>query len=263
MRCSFFCVANGIDLSLLSKYLRQNNILHHPYSDVIHVPNLFLGTDVFYFANGTVVMWNVRKQNLPQALELVEKFCQQKTSTVERDFLSYRIGDTTNIKPHEYFNVEMLSLENNDADLKLALSFGFSQSIKLQMYQRSVERLVDQNASLINELAEKGKIRLSVKDISRSIGKIFSAKSLVNFKSEYLNPPKFFWQHPNLETYYVMLERYLDLSKRAAGLNQKLDILNEMFDMFNSQLQHRHSYFLEMAILILIGFEVIFSFWHF
>lgn len=263
MRCSYFCIANAIDMPEFIKFLRKNDYVFHIYADAVHVYDGHEESDIFYFANGTIVIWNVNKKQVNKKLSLVKNYLSQKVSPVQKDECLYIQGEKTTINPHDYFNVEVLTLENSDLELKLALSYGFSQSIKLQMYQRNIESLIEKTSPIVAELSETGKIHQSNKQISKIIGSIFLAKSLVTLKSQYLETPKFFWQSPGLEPYYTMLERYLDLRRRVGALNQKLDTLNQIFNMLNGQLQSRHSHFLELVIIILIAVEIVFSLIHF
>jgi uncharacterized Rmd1/YagE family protein len=262
MRCSYFCVANGIDLTELVRFLRKNEYTFQTFIDAVHVYDAKEQSNVFYFSNGTVVTWNVHKKKVQKKLSLVKDFLFQKVSPIEKEECLYIVGEKTSIVPHPYFNVEVLTLDSHDVELKLALSYGFSQSIKLQMYQRNIERLIEKNSPIVSELAETGKIHQSNKQISKIIGSIFVAKSLVTLKSEFLMTPKFFWRSPGLESYYVMLERYLDLGRRVTALNLKLDTLNQIFDMLNGQLQSRHSHFLELIIIVLIALEIFFNLLH-
>ena len=91
------------------------------------------------------------------------------------------------------------------------------------------------------------------------IGEILRAKSEMNLISNFLYHPKYFWQHPTLEEYYIMLERYLHIQRRVNAINHRLDTLNEIFDMFNGYLENRHSHSLEIIIIVLITFEIAFN----
>ena len=79
----------------------------------------------------------------------------------------------------------------------------------------------------------------------------------MNLISNFLYHPKYFWQHPTLEEYYIMLERYLHIQRRVNAINHRLDTLNEIFDMFNGYLENRHAHNLELIIIFLIAIEIV------
>jgi required for meiotic nuclear division protein 1 len=158
---------------------------------------------------------------------------------------------------HPRFNADIILLDSDSSQLKLAISHGVAKSIQLESYETQVQKIIDKNMPFFSNVPSWNSF--SQKEITKRIGEIFVARSQINLNSEYLEAPEYFWEHPNLETYYVMSEKFLDISRRVTTLNQKLDVLHELFDMMMNQLQHRHSNFLEVVIIILISFEIIWS----
>jgi uncharacterized Rmd1/YagE family protein len=160
---------------------------------------------------------------------------------------------------HERFNVDVIVLESDSVQLKLAISYGLAQSIQLESYESAIQKTIEENTPVPEQLAKKGKIYLSRQAISKRMGQIFLARSYINLNSEYLAEPEYFWEHPTLSDYYTMSEKFLDVPRRVSALNQKLDILDELLQMLNGQLQHRYSSILELIIILLIGFEIFLS----
>jgi uncharacterized Rmd1/YagE family protein len=176
------------------------------------------------------------------------------------DRFIYYLGKQTRLFPHQRFNVDVITLESDESDnvqIKLAISYGLAQSIKLESYEESVNKTVLANSHFPRELARFGKISLSRTEISKRIGEIFLTRSSVNLSSEYLDVPEYFWRYSNLESYYEMTEKFLDIPKRVAALNHKLDVAHEILEMLNSQLQHRYSGILEFVIILLIFIEIV------
>lgn len=213
---------------------------------------------MYIFANGTVVSWNIRRRRMPRYLPLLQPACVQELPKPLYDSFYYEISDKTAIRPHDYFNVDCLSLEANDTELMLSLSYGFSQSIKLKYFEDRMDKLVEKNTLYINQLSTLGRINLSRLGMRRIIGEILAVKGELNIVSNLSYQPKFFWQHPSLEPYFILLEKYLDFAKRKEALNQQLDALNEIFDMFVSYLDEKHGYKLELIIIGLIAIEIMF-----
>lgn len=186
-------------------------------------------------------------------------YADKPVSFLVRDEFSYRISDKIAIEPHDYFDVDCISIDDDSDDLKLSLSYGFSQSVKLQYFETKIDALIEKYNPLIQSLSHKGQMPISRNQIRQVIGEILGAKSEMNLISNFLYHPKYFWQHPTLEEYYTMLERYLHIPRRVNALNHRLDTINEIFDMFNGYLENRHSHSLEIIIIFLIAIEIIFG----
>ncbi len=264
MECLSYCIANSIDLSKVDQFYKAQNTI---YSSVRSREVLKLTSNhiqdalIFIFKNGTVVSWGIKRYEIRKYLEKISTFSNKPISFWVHDELSYRRGDKTAIEPHAYFDVDCLSIDpdmDND-ELRLSLSYGFSQSVKLQYFETILEVLIDKYNPLIQSLSSRGQMQVSRKQIRQVIGEIIGAKSEMNLISNFLYHPKYFWQHPTLEEYYIMLERYLHIQRRVNAINHRLDTLNEIFDMFNGYLENRHAHSLEVIIIVLIAIEIVFG----
>jgi uncharacterized Rmd1/YagE family protein len=260
MECLSYCVANQINLSQLERLLRlEPQFTVNRYWQVLewHVPEE--AGLIYIFANGAVVSWNIRRRRMQGYLPMLKPACTHLLPKPLYDSFYYEIGDKTTIRPHPYFNVDCLTLESNDTELQLSLSYGFAQSIKLKYFEDRLDKLIEKNAVYINQLSHLGKINLSRSGMRRIVGEILACKGELNVTSNFSYQPKFFWQHPSLEHYFALLEKYLDIPKRKEALNQQLDTLNEIFDMFTSYLEEKHGYKLEIIIIVLIAIEISFN----
>jgi uncharacterized Rmd1/YagE family protein len=129
----------------------------------------------------------------------------------------------------------------------------------LGAFEEEIKEAIKKNNYLPEEIATRGMISLSRRDIFKRMGEIFIARSSINLSIEYLDVPEYFWRNPSLEPFYIMTNKFLDVPSRVMALNQKLDVLQELLDILNSQVQHRYSSLLESIIIILIFVEIIIS----
>ena len=262
MECLSFCIANKIDLTALDHHYKNS----YPDYEATKSRDLVKLTSfdskqnlIFIFKNGTVVAWGVKRYQMKAHLDIIRQFTDKPISFHVHDEFSYQLDDTTEIKPHDYFDVDCLRIDGNSEELKLSLSYGFSQSVKLQYFEMILETLIEKYTPFIHRLSNKGGIGISRHEILHVIGDILGAKSEMNLISNFLSHPKYFWRHPTLEVNFIMLERYLHVQRRANAINHRLDTLNEIFDMFSSFLENRHSHNLEIIIIILITLEISFN----
>jgi uncharacterized Rmd1/YagE family protein len=257
MRCVAFCPTESYRLAAIASFFRNTGHIVKQYRKVLHIAYPPKEYDIFVFSYGCLVSWGLNNQEEKKLLEQLKPFSVNLLPITETDRFVYSYGDRVEIATHERFNVDIIVLESDNPQLKLAISHGLAQSIQLESYESAVQKTIEQNTHYPEQLAKFGNISLSQKDISRRMGQIFLARSSINLNSEYLAAPEYFWEHPSFEDYYNMSEKFLDIPRRVSTLNQKLDVLHELFNMLTSQLQHRHSNMLELIIIILIFVELV------
>ena len=260
MECLSFCVANTVDLTRLDNYFKTTlpDFLSTKSRDVIKLSSTIDSECLlFIFKNGTVVAWGFKRHQVAVYLEKIKQFADRAHSFLVHDEFSYKVHDKTSIEPHDFFDVDCLCIQESTDEFKLGLSYGFSQSVKLQYFETIIETLIEKYTPLIQKLSNKNQLPLKRNQVRQIIGKILGAKSEMNLISNFLYHPKYFWQHPTLEEHFIMLERYLHIQRRVNAINHRLDTLNEIFYMFNSYLENRHAHNLEIIIIFLIMIEIV------
>ncbi|MCX7117903.1 MAG: RMD1 family protein [Legionellales bacterium] len=262
MECLSYCIANSIDLSRLDNHYKTTLVGYDSVKsrDILKLkPIDAKGVLVFVFKNGTVVSWGVKRYQMSAYLNTIRLFADKPVSFRVHDEFSFQLSAKTSIEPHDFFDVDCLSIDSDNDELKLSLSYGFSQSVKLQYFETILEVLIEKYTPLIHNLSHKRAISVTRHQIRHVIGEILIANSEMNLISNFLYHPKYFWQHPTLEEHFIMLERYLHIQRRVNAINHRLDTLNEIFDMFNGYLENRHSHSLEIIIIVLIAVEIAFN----
>lgn len=263
LRCVSFCTAGSYDILGLANFFKKKGYFTRITRDALHIMNTKRPGDIFFFNFGCFVCWGFKKSFEEKVLEYVKEFSDHPLSSVEIDHFYYRYGEETTIDTHERLRVDIITLDSTDAQIKLAVSYGLAQSIKLEAFEESIKEVIKKNNYLPEEIATRGVISLSRRAIFKRVGEIFLVRSSININIEYLDVPEFFWRNPNLEPFYMMTKKFLDIPSRVAALNQKLDVLQELLDILNSQVQHLHSSLLESIIILLIAVEIIISLFQF
>lgn len=263
MECLAYCIAQTIDLTRLDNHVKTNLsslYVANRTRDVLRLNSVSLPPfTIFVFKNGTVVSWGLKRYRIDDHLNRIRPFADKQIPRRVRDQCIYTVGDKTLIEPHDFFDVDCLTIEADNDELKLSLSYGFSQSVKLQYFETIMEGIIEKYSPVIQHLSHTGKMPIARNAVRQIIGEILGAKSEMNLISNFMYHPKYFWQHPTLEEYYAMLERYLHVQRRVNAINHRLDTLNEIFDMFNGYLENRHAHLLEIVVIILITLEVVLS----
>jgi uncharacterized Rmd1/YagE family protein len=257
MRCVAYCPSTSFDMVRLLGYLRAKyNVTR--FREVLHVQmpskEITEGAkegDAFFFPYGALVFWGLEESQEAHQLEEIRAFELQPVDQIEDDVFSYEYGSTAKIEEDE------IILPDIDVLTKLAFSHGMAQSVKLAVFEQTIQKTIHLTRQLPELLERTGSVQLSRKDIRRMMGRLFIDRSSINLHQELLDTPEFFWEHSDLEPYYAQMAHYLDRERRVSVLNQRLIILQELFDMLAAELNHQHSSRLEWTIIWLIVIEVV------
>ena len=253
MRCTCYCTASSYDIP----HLFQSLIAHGSaqlFRDVVHVQikeDKKIKGDVFYFSYGVMVCWGFSDSEERELLFSIKDFEKEPNAKIELDEFTFAYGDAMRIEEDE------ILLQNKNTLSKLAVSHGLAQSTKLVTFEELIQKTIDTTKHLPVELAKKGKIALSRKEISRKMGGLFMERNFINLHSEILDTPEFFWDYPELEPFYRKTAHYLDISKRIEILNKRLNVVHELFEILTNELNHQHSSRIEWTIVTLILIEVL------
>lgn len=254
MRCTSYCVSQNYAMDDLGLFLRDHSYDPKFFDDVLHIA-LETGGDVFCFAYGCCVFWNVEEPSEKQFLKIIAPFCKGKIEEIISDSCHYDIGNHE--ETHVVEEDGTIHLKENDDFIKLSCSHGLSQSVKLSAFERDLTKTIESTRYLPKEFAEKGKTSLSRRKIAQYIGRLFAQRNFINLHTDLLDIPEFFWKRPKYEAYYTMVAEYLDIKLRLDIVNRKLDVIHELYEMLSDELKHRHSSFLELVIVALISLEVL------
>lgn len=259
LRCLSFCTADSYQLQEAANFFKKKGYHSRLYRDVLYLTNQKKSGDIYIFNHGCLVMWGFRKGTEDKLFDYLKEFSTDPLPRIEFDQFYYHYGDATKINPDDKLRLDIITLESDDPLLKLAISYGLAQSIKLESLEETIKDTIKENDQLPEEIADKGKISLSRRAIFKRMGEIFIVRKSINLNIEFLDAPEFFWRNPLLEPFYTMTKNFLDIPGRVMALNQKLDLLQELLVMLNGQIQHRHSSLLEIIVILLIAFEIIIS----
>lgn len=208
------------------------------------------GGETWLFEYGVIVFWGVDEDEKLALLNRLQVNEDVLTGQHQEHLRFAFDGETLKLQR------DLIALPNSDELLRLSISHGLAQSIKLNQYEEKAQDTITQYGYLPNALAETGKIKLGRTALAKIRGHLFSTKSDIFLHYGLLDTPEFFWEYPEYEYAYTLTSRYLDIRPRVEVLSNKLDVIHELFEMLADDLNHKHSSFLEWIIIILIAFEI-------
>jgi uncharacterized Rmd1/YagE family protein len=249
MRCTAYCYSDSYNLPALFQFFKSQMVVTH-FRDNIHLITGQASGDVFFFSYGVMVAWGLTEEEELAILEKARPFEIEPQINPGKDDYEFTYGDVSRIQR------EGMILPNKDVLTKLSVSYGLGQSTKLSVFEETVNKSIAQTHHLPEDLATKGKISLSRKEISQKIGELFIDRSSVNLHSDILDEPEFFWEYPEHQPIYRDTAKCFDIAPRAEVLNKRLTIVAELLEILSDQLNHQHSSTLEWTIIWLILIEV-------
>ncbi|XP_028047226.1 required for meiotic nuclear division protein 1 homolog [Monomorium pharaonis] len=237
--------------------------------DVIHaVAKYEVGhepREIFFFREGSIVMWNISNLecgNLLQFLRRYElnRYIEELVHT-ESELMNYSYADPGK-KSHLKDGDIVLAQEAGNLD-KYTFSNAMAQSVKLGIWEASLNRYVDSIQFVTEDLRIGKKIQMTQHEVLKKQGELFALRHRINLTSDLLDTPDFYWERDDLENLYQQTCGYFSIAKRTRVMNERLNHCLELVSILSSHLSDRHHVRLEWMIIVLIMVEVAFEVLHY
>ncbi|XP_012266808.1 required for meiotic nuclear division protein 1 homolog [Athalia rosae] len=221
--------------------------------------------EVYFFREGTVVFWNISELESGNVLQFLKAYEEDSYSDklvqTESELMSYTYSDTGK-KSHLKDGNIILVPGATDLD-KYTFSNAISLSVKLGIWEASLDRYIDSIAFVTDDLKTGRPIKMSREEVLRKQGELFALRHMINLSSDLLDTPDFYWERDELENFFQQTCSYFSISKRTRVMNEKLNHCVELVELLSSHLSDRHHVRLEWMIIILIMVEVGFEILHY
>lgn len=224
--------------------------------------------DIFFFREGTAVLWNVSEIECSNVLAFLKDFEKDKYS----DNL---VHEESEVMPYCYQPEQGQALlrtgqfllskaQEQDTYLeKYTFSNALSLSVKLGIWEAALDKYINSMEKFTNDLKSGRKINITRHQMLQKTGELFMLKHLINLSSDLLDTPDFYWDREQLEQLYSQTCAYFSITRRTRVMNEKLNHCVELADLISSNLNDKHHIRLEWMIIILIMVEVVFECLHY
>ncbi|XP_043944100.1 required for meiotic nuclear division protein 1 homolog [Protopterus annectens] len=273
MKCTAFATAEEYHLTALC-----NDLISNGYFEITDLPRdaanvLVIGTEytakpndhglIFFFREGSVVFWNADETRVRNVMRILERHEIQPYEVAlvhwENEEINYRIGEGQS-KLHRGEIMLNAELDPSESVLeKFAFSNALSLSVKLAIWEVSLDYFVESIQSIPEMLKAGKKVKLSHEEVMQKIGELFALRHRINLSSDLLMTPDFYWDRENLEHLYDKTCQFLSINRRVKVVNEKLQHCTELTDLMRNHLNEKRALRLEWMIVILITIEVMFE----
>lgn len=138
-----------------------------------------------------------------------------------------------------------------------------ARSVVLARDEARIAEAFDRVEPLINELRAHGRATMPIRRVMQNIGDVLSAQHRVVGRAQISEKPDLLWDHPHLDRLYGRLEAEFELGDRARAVERKLEVIGDAAEWLLDLVQDKRSLRLELAILVLIAFEVVLNLYEF
>jgi uncharacterized Rmd1/YagE family protein len=223
--------------------------------------------EVYIFSFGAVVFWNFPgPEDETQWLEqnifhlVADGVCGEAHTAEEivaaADDMAFTFGETFSMKR------DIATLTTRETGEKLAVSFALAKSSLLSIYEERVQRTIDRNSHIPEEMAKHGRIHMSREEIGKEVGKMFLVKHGINLDCSLIDTPEEFWEDDRFEATYESTLKYFEIAKRLTLVNNRLHMIGELHQVLIEENQNHHAVVLEWIIIVLIVVEVVLDLLH-
>ncbi|XP_019494479.1 PREDICTED: required for meiotic nuclear division protein 1 homolog [Hipposideros armiger] len=273
MHCTAFATADEYHLGNLSQDLASRG-----YVEVTSLPRdaaniLVMGVKnsakegdpgtIFFFREGAAVFWNVKDKTMKQVMQVLEK---HEIQPYEIALVHWENEELTYVKTEGQSKLHRGEIRlNSELDLddaileKFAFSNALCLSVKLAIWEASLDKFVESIQSIPEALKAGKKVKLSHEEVMQKMGELFALRHRINLSSDFLITPDFYWDRENLEELYDKTCQFLSITRRVKVMNEKLQHCMELTDLMRNHLTEKRALRLEWMIVILITIEVMFE----
>lgn len=142
------------------------------------------------------------------------------------------------------------------------LSIVLAKSVALEKIENDIEVLLDE-IELVIDAMQKGRLSARDEKIARIAARILSFKYNTISSIMILDKPDITWNNEKAEELYRVLSHLFELDERFTKVQMKAETLMDIMQVFITFTQHKKANTLEIMIIALILFEIVFSLFQF
>jgi uncharacterized Rmd1/YagE family protein len=221
---------------------------------------LYLPVDsgaIYIYPFGAVVTHDLPPEKREEALARLRRFgpSQVTTQVIREDYTVVEApGQTIGIFDGA------LRVDRFTAARAGIVALTVAQSAAMEYYERLVEQLFARTGVLVERLERRGTVTFLIRPLNRFIGEAIATRSEVLLVLHLLDKPDAAWEDPAMDRIYDDLRAEFDLVDRYAALESKLRSIQEALQLLLEVGRDRRLVLLEVAIVVLILAEIVFSY---
>ncbi|MEY4546082.1 MAG: hypothetical protein RL685_2277 [Pseudomonadota bacterium] len=211
----------------------------------------------FVYPFGAMVFYDMPAREREDAVTRLRSAQPKLTSTtvIKEEFMVREDAHSVPRVAQDVLTVDRMSPERAAV---VAMTIG--QSAAMEYYERIVEEMFVRTDRLVERLEQRGTVPFLTRPLHRFIGAAIGVRNEVLSVLHLLDKPDETWDDPGIDHIYEELRAEFDLADRYQSLELKLRSIQEALELVLDVARDRRLVLLELAIVILILFEIVFAF---
>lgn len=154
----------------------------------------------------------------------------------------------------------VLMVDAMSAKRSSVIAMTVAQSAAMEYYERIVEEMFGRTDRLVERLEARGTVAFGTRPLHRFIGAAIGVRNEVLSVLHLFDKPDETWEDARIDRIYEELRAEFDLVDRFQALELKLRSIQEALELVLDVARDRRLVLLELAIVLLILFEIVFAF---
>ncbi len=251
-----FVFAHSLNMMELAQSLSASQSSIDPWASL----SAKVGTDghIFIFNYGSVVFWNVPAEDQSEHLNRLLGLDAVPN-------LKPKFSDTFTVVERAgpaLVEFNRLIIDHLNPDRMEVIASTLAQSTSMEYYESLVEASWNQVDALLVQLKNRGTLSMMPTPINKQIAESLSLRSTVVRVLHLLDNPDLIWEDRVMDEIYGDLRAMFDLPERFQALEYKLQLIQQTLSVVVETIRDRRLYWLELAIVFLILFEIVITFVH-
>ncbi|OMO81101.1 hypothetical protein COLO4_23761 [Corchorus olitorius] len=209
------------------------------------------------FQYGSIVLFNVRENEVESYLKIVEKHASGLLPEMRKD--EYEVREKPTLNTWMQAGLDHITLQFLNIDGIRTIGSVLGQSIALDYYVRQVDGMVAEFTDINRGMEKTGTFTMDSKKLFQIVGKANSNLADVILKLGLFERSDIAWKDAKYAQIWEFLRDEFELTQRFASLDFKLKFVEHNIRFLQEILQNRKSDFLEWLIIILISAEIVIS----
>jgi uncharacterized Rmd1/YagE family protein len=222
------------------------------------------GKGVYLFSFGTLVFVNCADSDIMDVIAYLKKLDRNLAEFTRVEYVDdYKLtvsGDESSVTYDELIAPEMKDYYRQLVAVILA------KSTAMERIEDEISKLFDDVEQFITQL-KRGSLSISDERLAKLSGRILSYRYSSISYIMILEKPDIVWRSQEAQELYSDLERLFELPDRYEKISHKTQTLLDMTQVFADLYHAKRGTRLEVAVILLIAFEIILSlverFWPF
>jgi uncharacterized Rmd1/YagE family protein len=214
------------------------------------------GGTVFIYPFGAVVFFDVTPEAREAELTRLRRMRSGLTDAqvIEEEFT---VREDAGARPDVVGGV--LILDHLSFERASVVALTVAQSAAMDYYDRIVDQMFGDTDKLVDRLEKLGTVPVRTRHLHKFIGAAVGTRSEVLSILHLLDKPDAIWDDPGADHIYRELRSEFDLADRYQSLELKLRSVQDALELVTDVARDRRLVLLEVAIVVLIVFEIVLS----